>query len=241
MIISSKSLPSNGMYKASDSIEILPLTYNKVMKYESNNTGTLPYLLTNEIETLISTIKNWDSLLLYDYDSIAFSLRYISVTNKPIFDITVKDNTCPSFVAKFDVGSLKFRSLTEKDLKIKDIEIGGIRYPLNFGTTIRQFYEMLLEFRKWDIAVSKSDLIFLAMISSPLTLNSAYSSYMNATQQDIALIRLVKNLLVGSAYAKFKCPHCGKEVVVGLDDLITDIFHLIDLNSDLSGKLSYSR
>ena len=240
MKLDSSTLPSNGLYTAAHFIDVLPITYLKLNEYEDEPANTEVQKLLRDIKYFIAPIPDWRNLLLFDLDALILTAKYISVTTKPEMKIYAKCPVHGDYEVDLDISKVKFSSLKSEDLKIKTINLHGNEFNFNLTTTIGAFYDLLVELNKWELKLSRSDLMLMAVISTENTRNQAYEAITGAVGDDIALIHYLTNgRILSDATVKYKCPTCGKEVVMGINNLITKIFRIIHLNSDLSQKITY--
>lgn len=240
MKVDTSTLPSNGAYTGSAYIDIMPITYSKLSEYEDEPASNVIQSTLRDIKYFIEPIEGWRDLLLFDLNALIFTAKYISVTKKPIIKVDIECPDCGRFEQDMSVSDLKFTSLRPEDLNLKSVNLHGTEFNVNLKTTIGAYYDLLLELNKWNLKLSASDLILMAVISTPNTRNQAYDAIVKSTGEDIDLIRhLSKGRLISSANFNVTCPKCKKELVVRVDRLITDLFRCIHNNSDLSHKITY--
>lgn len=240
MKVDTSTLPSNGAFTGASYIDILPITYSKLSEYEDEPASNTIQKILRDIKYFIEPIECWRDLLLFDLDALIFTSKYISVTSKPSINLRFRCPDCGEFERDLSIGSLKFTSLRPEDLKLKSVELRGTEFNLNLKTTIGAFYELLLELNKWDLKLTKSDLVLMAVLSTANTRNQVYEAITKATGEDIEVIKyLTSGRLISSAEFNVNCSKCGKELVVRVDNLITDLFRCIHSNSDISHKINY--
>lgn len=232
MIISSESLPSNGNYTKSETIQIRPLTYKEIKEYERFEANNSVQKYIRDIDLLITRIPNWESLLLYDLDPLCFTIKYISVVDDKNIKLLPSCPDCGKFEVEFNIGDLDFIKLDNEILKYKGVTINGHLYTFTHLTTIADFRNLLYNLMKFKVDFDKEELYFMALLYDGSNLNQIYDDIQNAKRSDIALISYLSRMLSSSTQPiTFKCPHCGKEVVVKLDNLITDLFQCIIYNT----------
>ena len=234
MILSSESLPSNGNYTASKTIELKPLTYREIKEYDRYEVHNSVQKYIRDIDLLITRIPNWESLLLYDLDPLIFTIKYISVVDNKNIKLNLDCNNCGKFETEFNIGELDFIKLDDEILKYKGVTLNGHLYSFSHLTTIREFRNLLSDLMKFKVDFDKEELYLMALLYDTTNLNQIYDDIQNASRTDIAIISYLSKVLSSSTKPiTFKCPHCGKEVVVKLDNLITDLFQCIIYNTQV--------
>ena len=220
-------------------MELFPLKYKDIVLHDKNLGTTDIDIYINEIETCISKISDWRSLLLFDLDSLLFTMKYISVSEKPLINLTSTCYECNNpFTFPLKISDLKFTDMTEL-LKVKSINLNSTEFLINHTVTIGDFYELLLKLKTWKIDIPRCELFLIAYLIQGENINQVYDTVTSSTTSDIAVISEMESRLLSTSEVTVKCPKCGKEVVIKLNNLITNIFQILYLNSDVSSKITY--
>lgn len=234
MIIPSEKLPSAGQYKERPYIELKPMTYTQMKEYDRYPCKTTIDKYLRDIDCLISKLPSWEGLLLFDLDSLIFSIKCISVSESTKLKIPLNCPKDGEFVAEFDLNELDFVTFDESKANIHSVKLSNETFIVNPLVTVGQFRDMLLEIGKYNIDIDRSELFALAMLSTDTSRSKVYNILNKATTTDIALIMYLSQVLTSSLKPlKFKCPNCKEEVVVGIPDLITNLFRYVNLNADM--------
>jgi len=223
MIISSSNLPSKGKLSPIELVDLKPLTYKQIVKYNSRkNTNEISKTIW-DIECILSDIPCYESLSAYDLKSLIFTRKYISATFNDKVKVTINGS-----LYHFDVSDLSFKEISDELLNISAINISGTVLPFNVPT-IGRLYKTLKLLEGND----GLDLRFI-MIATSLGADTNYSQVMdalsNATQGDIVTIDYLDKLIndpLNDVVIK------GGEAVVNVSDTITDIFRFIRINNEL--------
>lgn len=238
MRIPTNTLPSGGQYKKSTYIELNPLKYKDIVIHDKSKAVTEVDIYINEIETCLSKIEDWRSLLLFDIDSLIFTLKYISVSNKPEVKMITSCDTCGRYEFQLKISNLSFTNISEL-LKIKSVNLNNTEFLINHNVTIGEFYELLQKLKRWNLDIPREELFLIAYLIRGENINQVYDTIMNSVKDDIVVIKELANKLVSESTVTVKCPTCGKESVVRLKNLITEIFPTLYLNTDISSKITY--
>jgi len=234
MIIPSEKLPSSGQYKDRQYIELKPMTYTQMKEYDKYPCKTTIEKYLRDIDCLISKIPSWEGLLLFDLDSIIFSIKCISVSESTKLKIPLNCKRCGEFMTEFDLNELDFVTFDESKLEIHSVKLANEVFMVNPLVTVGQFKDMLIEIGKYNIDIDRSELFALAMLSTDTNRSKVYNILNKATTSDIAMILYLSTVLTCSTKPlTFKCPNCNEEVVVGVQDLITDLFRYVRINADM--------
>lgn len=221
MIIGVNTLPSKGFNCPIKSINMEPITYSELIEYTSASPKTEIDKLIWDIEKLLQPIPEWESLSAYDVRPLLFTKKLISVKTEGMIKISYNGG-----VTTVNVNDIAFKNLDEELTSIAGVTLNSKFYRFSIPTANR-LYETLKDMQMNSIYNAKS-----AYLVSALKEDHSTQTIINMLDQlkgaDIAMVNYLSTLLYDMCQpVKIE----GGAVINNLDDVITDIFRFITINS----------
>lgn len=239
------SLPSEGFGVETDQsyIDIKPLTWKEVRKYNQfKYDGALDSLIW-DIETLVQGIEGWEKLSSYDLSAIIFTRKYISATFNGSLKVAMKNK-----VYEIPMADITFKEMLGDLKNIEEIIINNERLKFRIPNILN--YYMDLKSVVGDPVYSDDSYmqtLYLAscLIPADMVENEAIdyqAAFLkvlpiidSATQEDIVVLETLSDQL-NDLYNDVTVKSEGGETVVKIKNLTADIFRLIKLNSPTAAE-----
>ena len=243
IVLPVKNLPSKGIKYDFEVLELSPLTYSMIKKYSAFETrDNLVKKYYRDITHLIKRLPKWESLLLCDLDALIFAIKYITIQEDKSVDLPITCSNCNvEFSSNFDINKIDFEQLNEDFTEFKNIKLGDKKYPINHYATVGEFFKVVNNVMHNSADLSRYELYLLTFLDYNNNLD-LYNVIQGATHEEItALNTLYEKDSCESKPVTLKCSSCGKEVVVRLNNLITDLFRCIYINTYVRSELLFDK
>lgn len=228
------SLPSGGKTlkdKNIQEIEINPLPYKKIIKYQQSKSQNPITRYIFDIENLIQDIPNWRDLCSYDLSSIIFTRKYLTASSGGSFRVELSGK-----IYEINTNDITFKDLNDEYLNMKSVELNGKTYLVHIPT-IGEFYDNLKKFEpryKDESWITPYDIMILtALGAEPITIMDYVFMYGNLSDEDIVTVEYL-DTVINNVTNDITIKSSGGDAVISVDKLITDLFRFISLNRRLN-------
>lgn len=234
MIVYSRDLPSKGVGTSIDQYELHPLNFKELMDYVGNDEFTKLRYYIKDLRILLKQQDKIGSASIIDADYLIYLMKVLTISDEVKFTYSYKCKCCGQRVSgSISSTNLVFREIDPRYFTLYKINIGGVDLYWH-QVTIEEFIDYTAKLPR-NMEFPDLKLIKLAsMFTSDQTpIQKVLEIFHNATGDDIKTLLFVK-----AAYfdvvkpVTLKCEK-GGETVVGLNDLTTDMFHLLLQNRRL--------
>ena len=243
MIITPNELPTNGLDKKSESINVTGLGFQDMMEYtneyQSAQTEFKKYLI--DYQWIKKKVSNWKSINLADLDAVILRWKIESVTNTNEFSV---EKTCPI------CGTRQTLNLEVQQLKhfipidyylFGEVVLGRSKYEYRCPT-LEEFDEVVKRVGRFSncksIELLKLIATFPEFKNHP---NKIEKLVLDARHQDIQVLKLLSNIYYKSEITvATKCINCkGGDWSMGVFSLIDNPFLSLVLSTgSIEDKIS---
>lgn len=232
MIIQVNKLPSGGYGTMTNSIDVRPLTYSELLRYRENRRSNPNLALLDDINMLVDKIPMGNTLNVFDLNSIIFTRKLITCT--PNNNLTIVTNT--GRTVGIDITKIEFRELDKSLLDINTIKLNDHEYYFNLPS-IAYFRDCLADITTRDQDLDTKLIYLMSFIDYLSNKDQVYNDVINAKFSEITLLE--------SIYSKFidqiKPYTVEGGAVINLNENITDIFRLVQLNCPITEDILTSK
>ena len=240
MNIAVSDLPDHGHDCAIGSVNIYPMTFSQIKKYNDELGNTYTQKLARDIKILESDIgPTIDELSFYNFDCLVFIKKSFSVaeTNKLTIPFNCTCGTSTNIIV--DTDKLVYTPFEEVIKKIMGFKISNnnaektyhIRYP-----KIKDVKKVLESVLKYKEDISKELFLLYCCITEFETIpNEVKKDVENSVREDIITLNYISSIFDGSyKQIEVTCKTCNKRSVITINNQMTDIFRLLKLNIKLN-------
>lgn len=235
MIISTRDLPSKGYKYSIETVELHPCTLKQVIEYDRSPANIFLQRLYRDIQLLEMDVKDLTKISYYDFDSLVFIKKSLSITSKVTMEISFSCPKCGYLGSNYTINlnDLDYPKIRDAALMISKIKIAGEFHSIRIPSVkqVKDCCELFLRYKQ-DI----DPLIFNSCVLFDFTSKPNFYKALveNAVRDEITLIDLVHELCDGSKKVfEICCTKCKEKSVVGVNTLITDLFRHIRVNQEI--------
>jgi hypothetical protein len=229
-----EALPSKGYGTQETGVQMNPMTYREILKYETRNPESDSDRLLWDIECVLNSMSNYKNISLYDLRVLIFIRKFISSSGGQDVLLSYSCPSCGSQEkASLNLSSLKWIPIKDDVRNLEAIILKERRFKFVIPS-IGYFEDCLRKILGSDLDYPLRSIYICSLLG--FIENPAVKTYVDrAALDEILLLDYIYNLTFNSVSSpKFTCERCEKESVIGIEDSITDIFQSIRTNYSIN-------
>ena len=246
MEVLTAQLPSGGLGYSFPSVSISPMNFMEICKYLENvppESAPLEKYMYN-LNMLLKEDQKLLDCYVMDVDFLIFFKKLITVSENLKYSVSAVCPVCGEKIQRtidFEK-DIHFKAIDPQVMRGARINLGGNVYEVRVPTLtdFMKVFQLYLTYKKvTDLKMIKT----ISLIGEfGLSANQIEKDVLEATHSDITLLMALQELYFNRVEpVQIQCPTCSKEgkggvMAVSVEELITDFFRDLYVNSPINGS-----